>query len=260
MALVEPSPSWPEAPLLELDRVGVAYGAVQALRDVSLAVRPGEVLGLCGDNGAGKSTLVKLIAGAHGASSGEMRWQGRPVAFASPRQALESGIATIYQDLALALKLPVWQNLFLGCELVRRHPLLRLPVLDVPAMRAESRAILGRLAIRVPDPDQEVAGLSGGQRQAVAIARALRWQAKLLVMDEPTAALGVRETGEVLELIRDLSRQGVTILVVSHDMADVVQVAQRVAILKKGRLATIRDTAGLDADALAHLVMTAEAA
>jgi ABC-type sugar transport system ATPase subunit len=247
-------------PLLELDRVALAYGPVRALGDVSLAIRAGEVVGLVGDNGAGKSSLVKLVAGVHRPSAGTMRWQGRAYAPRGPRDALEAGIATIHQHLALAPRLPVWHNLFLGAERVRRSLLFGLSVLDVARMREEAKRALARLAIRVPDVDRPVGELSGGQRQAVAIARALLWNARLLVMDEPTAALGVRETEEVRGLIRGLKAEGVAVLLVSHDMQDVVAVADRVAVLRKGRLAAVRDAAGLDADRLAHLVMTAEAA
>lgn len=247
-------------PLLELDRVKLAYGPVRALHDVSLSIRAGEVVGLVGDNGAGKSSLVKLVAGVHRPTAGAMRWLGRAYAPSGPRDALEAGIATIHQHLALAPRLPVWQNLFLGTERVRRSLLFGLPVLDTARMRREARAALDRLAISVPDVDRPVGELSGGQRQAAAIARALLWNARLLVMDEPTAALGVRETEEVRALIRGLKAEGVAVLLVSHDMQDVVAVADRVAVLRKGRLAAVRDAVGLDADRLAHLVMTAEAA
>ncbi|MCX7630553.1 MAG: ATP-binding cassette domain-containing protein [Geminicoccaceae bacterium] len=251
--------SEPTPPLLELERVSLAYGPVLSVREVSFAVRAGEVVGLVGDNGAGKSSIVKLVAGVHRPTSGTMRWSGRAYAPRGPREALEAGIATIHQHLALAPRLPVWQNLFLGCERVRRSWLLGLPVLDVGRMRAEARAALARLGITVTDVDCPVAELSGGQRQAVAIARALLWNARLLVMDEPTAALGVRETEEVRALIRRLKAKGVAVLLVSHDMQDVVAVADRVLVLKKGRLAAERAAAELDADRLAHLVMTAEA-
>lgn len=248
------------AQLLELERVSLAYGPVRAVAEVSLTVAAGEVLGLLGDNGAGKSSLIKLVAGVHAPTSGAMRWQGRPYAPRGPRDALAAGIATIYQHLALAPRLPVWHNLFLGAERVRRSWLAGLPVLDVARMREEARVALGRLAIAVPDVDRPVAELSGGQRQAVAIARALLWNARLLIMDEPTAALGVRETGEVRELVRGLRHEGVAVLLVSHDMQDVVALADRVAVLKRGRLAALLPATGLDADRLAHLVMTAEAA
>ena len=250
----------PGAPLLELERISLSYGPVRALREVSLALRAGEVLALVGDNGAGKSSLVKVVAGVHPPNAGAMRWQGRPYAPNGPRDALEAGIATIYQHLALAPRLPVWNNLFLGAERVKRSWLFGLPVLDVPRMREESRAALRRLAIALPDVDRPVAALSGGQRQAVAIARALLWNAKLLIMDEPTAALGVRETAEVHALVRGLEAEGVAVLLVSHDMQDVVALADRVAVLKRGRLAALVETRGFDADRLAHLVMTAEAA
>lgn len=247
-------------PLLELEGVALSYGPVRALAEVSLSIRAGEVVGLVGDNGAGKSSLVELIAGVHRPTAGTMRWQGRPYAPRGPKDALEAGIATIHQHLALAPRLPVWHNLFLGAERVRKSLLFGLPVLDIARMRREARAALDRLAIAVPDVDRPVGELSGGQRQAVAIARALLWNARLLIMDEPTAALGVRETAEVRALIRGLEAQGVAVLLVSHDMQDVVAVAHRVAVLRKGRLVALREAAGLDADRLARLVMTAEAA
>lgn len=264
MALVNFAPPQAEAahtaPLLELDRVSLAYGPVQAVRDVSFALRAGEVVGLVGDNGAGKSSLVKLIAGVHRPSAGRMYWRGHLYAPRGPRDALAAGIATIHQHLALAPRLPVWHNLFLGAERVRRSWLFGLPVLDVARMRQEAKAALARLAITVPDVDRPVGELSGGQRQAVAIARALLWNAQLVIMDEPTAALGVRETEEVRALIRGLKAEGVAVILVSHDMQDVVAVADRALVLKKGRLAAQCALAGLDADRLAHLVMTAQAA
>ena len=246
--------------LLELDRVSVAYGAVRAVDEVSLEVEQGEVLGLCGDNGAGKSSLIKVIAGARRPSAGRISFAGRERRLDRPIEALEAGIVTIYQDLALAPRLAVWHNVFLGSELTRRSWLLGLRTLDRKSMRLETRSLLERLGVAIADVDAEVQSLSGGQRQAVAIARALRWQAKLLIMDEPTAALGVRETEEVLALIRGLKHRGVTVIIISHDMRDVIDVADRVAILKKGRLAEHRPVQGLDAERLAQLVLTARAA
>jgi ABC-type sugar transport system ATPase subunit len=242
------------APLLELRGIGKRYGAVRALEEIDLDIAPGEVVGLCGDNGAGKSTLIRILSGAQPASAGEMRLDGASVRFASPAQALAAGIATTYQDLALAPRLSIAQNVFMGGELLRRPAWLGL--LDKRRMRADARQYLSRFGFAVEDMNRPVADLSGGQRQAVALARALRWQARLVIMDEPTAALGVAESRAVLDLIRRLHQQGVAVLLVSHDMDHVVAVTQRVVVLKKGRKAGEIATAATDADRLAHAVMS----
>ena len=243
--------------ILELEGLAKQYGAVQALKGVDLHAHAGEVLAICGDNGAGKSTLIKIVSGAHPSSAGSMRLFGREVRWSSPHDALASGVATIYQDLALAPRLSVWQNIFIGSE-QRRRVLPGLHLLDKRAMRAEAAQYLRRLNQRIDDVDRPVADFSGGQRQAVAIARALRWQARIVIMDEPTAALGVKETAEVLALIRQLKAQGVTVLLVSHNMEDVVDVADRVVILKSGLVAAQGDTAGLSPAGLAQAIMTGQ--
>jgi simple sugar transport system ATP-binding protein len=244
-------------PVVELHNVSLRYGAVEAVREASLAIAAGEAVGLCGDNGAGKSSLVRILAGVHPPSGGRMLIDGRELRFSGPRDALVAGIATIHQDLALVPRLPVWQNVFLGAEILRPSGVPGLRLLDKRRMREEARHLLGRLGISLPDVEIWVEALSGGQRQAVAIARALRWDARLLIMDEPTAALGVRETEEVLELVRVLKRQGVAVLLVSHDMKDVMAACDRVAIMRRGRIAVTRATDELDVDGLAHLVLTA---
>jgi len=245
------------APLLSLSGVGKTYGAVEALKGVDLDIFEGEVLALCGDNGAGKSSLVKILSGAHAPSSGEMRLSGAAVRFVSPQDALTRGIATIYQDLAVAPRLSIAQNVFLGSEPVRGLlGIPFLPVLDKRRMAEEARGYLKRLSIEIADMGTPVERLSGGQRQAVAISRALRWDARIIIMDEPTAALGVKETAQVLGLVRRLHEEGRTVILVSHNMADVAAVATRVAILKSGRKVIDRALAGLDADRLAHMVMT----
>jgi simple sugar transport system ATP-binding protein len=242
--------------VLEIKGLAKSYGAVDALKGVDLAVGKGDVLALCGDNGAGKSTLIKIVSGAQPPSAGTILLKGQPVAFASPHDALARGIATIYQDLALAPRLSIAENVFLGAELEKT--VLKLPflsMLDKTRMRAEAAAYLTRLGIEIPDTRVPVEQLSGGQRQAVAICRALRWNAELIILDEPTAALGVRETQRVLDLIRRLRDGGHTIILVSHNMSDVVAVASRVAILRGGRKIADTPVAGLDADRLAHMVM-----
>jgi simple sugar transport system ATP-binding protein len=244
-------------PLLSLHGVVKTYGAVEALRGVDLDIKQGDVLALCGDNGAGKSSLIKIIAGAQEPSAGEIRLSGQPVRLRSPEDALSRGIATIYQDLALAPRLSIAQNVFLGSELTTGLFGLPFPrTLDKKAMRERSRAYLQRLAIGIDDMTTPVERLSGGQRQAVAISRALRWDAKLIIMDEPTAALGVKETAQVLNLIRRLRDEGRTVLLISHAMQDVAAVANRVVILKSGRKIVDRAAAGLDADAISHMIVT----
>jgi len=242
-------------PLLRLVGIGKRYGAVDALRGVDLDVDAGEVVAICGDNGAGKSTLIRIVSGAHEPTEGRVEIDGAAVVFGSPIDALGAGVATIYQDLALAPRLPIWQNVFVGAELTRRlMPGVR--ILDKRGMRDASSRYLARLKVDIRDTDRAVERLSGGQRQAVAIARALHWNARLVIMDEPTAALGVAESRQVLDLIRELHRGGTTVILISHNMAEVVDVATRVAVLKNGRKIADRPTAGLTADDLAHLVMT----
>lgn len=242
-------------PLLELSGIAKSFGAIEALKGIDLVVGEGEVVAICGDNGAGKSTLIRIISGAETQTRGDIKLAGSVVRFASPADALARGIATIYQHLALAPRLSIAENIFMGAELTRRLA-PGLEILDKAAMRAAARDYLTRLGIDIDDMHRPVERLSGGQRQAVAIARALRWQARLVIMDEPTAALGVKETAEVLGLIGKLNGEGRTVLLVSHNMADVIAVAHRVVILKGGRKVIDRPVAGLDADRLAHMVMT----
>lgn len=241
--------------LVRLGAVTKSYGAVEALRGVDLEIRAGDVLALCGDNGAGKSSLVKILSGAHAHDGGIFEIEGKAVRFASPQDALTRGIATIYQELAVAPRLSVAENVFLGSELVRT-PLPFVSLLDKKRMRDEALGYLKRLGVDLGDATRPVERLSGGQRQAVAIARALRWNARVVIMDEPTAALGVAETKLVLDLIRRLKDEGRTVVLVSHNMADVVAVATRVAILKAGRKTVDRPVAGLDAAALAQMIVT----
>lgn len=239
------------APLLSLRGIAMSYGAVTALSGVDLDIQAGEVLALCGDNGAGKSSLVKILAGAQAPTAGEIRLDGAPVAFRDPQDALRRGVATIYQDLAVAPRLSIWQNVFLGSELTRPP----FGLLDKRRMAETSRGFLARLAVTIADMDTPVERLSGGQRQAVAICRALRWDARIIIMDEPTAALGVKETAQVLDLIRRLHAEGRTVILVSHAMQDVAAVADRVVILKSGRKVADTPVAGLAAADLAAMIM-----
>jgi ABC-type sugar transport system ATPase subunit len=239
------------AVLLALRGIGMSYGAVTALRALDLDIHAGEVLALCGDNGAGKSSLVKILAGAQPPSAGTITLDGEAVAFRSPQDALRRGVATIYQDLAVAPRLSIWQNVFLGSELTRPP----FGLLDKRRMAEMARGFLARLSVTIADMDTAVENLSGGQRQAVAICRALRWDARIIIMDEPTAALGVKETAQVLDLIRRLHAEGRTVILVSHAMQDVVAVADRVVILKSGRKVADRPVAGLAAADLAAMIM-----
>ena len=241
-------------PLLQLRGIGKSFGPVRALEGIDLDINRREVLGICGDNGAGKSTLIRILAGAEQPSAGTILINGEPVRFRSPAAALARGIATTYQDLALAPRLSIAQNVFMGGELLRKPEFLGL--LDKPRMRDEAAAYLDRFGFGTIDMDRPVADLSGGQRQAVALARALRWRARIVIMDEPTAALGVAESRQVLDLIRRLHAEGVTVILVSHDMDDVVAVTTRVVVLKKGRKAGEIETARIDARQLGEAIMT----
>ncbi len=221
-------------PLLEADHVSKRFGAVTALDDVSLAVERGEVTCLLGDNGAGKSTLVKILAGVHSPTGGELRVDGRSITFSSPRDAREHGIATVYQDLALIPLMPVWRNFFLGSEpTVGRGPLRRI---DVQRCRTVATEQLEQLGIAVRDPDQSVGTLSGGERQAVAIARALHIGAKVLLLDEPTAAMGVRQAEIVLEQVRRARDGGVGIVLITHNPRHAAPVGNRFVVLRHGRV------------------------
>ena len=224
-------------PVLALKGVSKSFGPVQALSDVDFEVRPGEVVALVGDNGAGKSTLVKTIAGIHPADGGTISFEGKDVHITSPTDAVALGIATVYQDLALCDNLDVVENLFLGREETGDGPTGVLHQLDEVGMEKETGELLGNLAVTITDVRAEVGTMSGGQRQQVAIARSLLGQPKLVMLDEPTAALGVRQTAQVLELIKRLRDRGYGVLVISHNLADVFEVADRIFVLRLGRKA-----------------------
>ena len=232
------------------------YGAVEALRGVSIDVHEGEVHAICGDNGAGKSTLIKVLAGVETPDRGEVIIDGSPCLFTNPTDALRAGIATIHQDLAVAPRMTIYQNIFMGAELTSRF--LGVPFLDKKTMRRDSLTYMSQLNKSITDMNIKVEALSGGQRQAVAICRALRWNAGVVVLDEPTAALGVRETEQVLELIRSLKKAGKTVILISHSMKDVVAVADRVSILRHGENQLQLETAGLSADDLSRYILSGE--
>ena len=221
-------------PFLELRGIEKRFGGVTALRGANLEVNRGEVVALVGDNGAGKSTLIKTVAGALRADAGDFYVEGRRVALTSPQASTDLGIATVYQDLALCENLDVVANLFLGGELGRRPPFGPLRRLREPEMERRARETLGELGASVPGLHRPVSGLSGGQRQAVAVARALLWGSKLVILDEPTAALGVKQTGQVLDLVRTLAARGQAVLFISHSLPDVFSVADRIVVLRLG--------------------------
>jgi D-xylose transport system ATP-binding protein len=219
------------APLLECERVSKAFGAVQALYRVDFEVRAGEVMALVGDNGAGKSTLIKCVAGIFPFDEGQVRVDGDPVAIHSPREAARLGIEVVYQDLALADNLDVTANMFLGRERVRRGV-----VLDESTMEHAARETLQGLSVTtLGSVRQTVAGLSGGQRQAVAVAKSVMWNSRLLILDEPTAALGVAQTRQVLDLVRRLADRDLGVVIISHNLHDVFEVADRITVLRLGQ-------------------------
>lgn len=221
------------AALLEIRNVRKRFGAVEALKGVSFALNAGEVVAVVGDNGAGKSTLMKIISGVYAPDSGELIFNGAPVKFASPKAAREAGIETIYQDLALADHLDIGANVFLGREPLRRFAGI-IPVIDEAKVHEEVVNLLARVESHIPDPDVRVLALSGGQRQAVAIARALYWKAKVVIMDEPTAALAQMETRNVLRMARGLASEGVGVLFIGHNLIEVLEVSDRVVVMQRG--------------------------
>ena len=235
-----------------------SYGAVEALRGVSVEIEEGEVHAICGDNGAGKSTFIKVLSGVETPDKGGIAIDGRPCTFSTPTDALRAGVATIHQDLAVAPRMTIFQNVFMGAELTRT--VLGIPLLDKPAMRRQSLGYMSQLNKALTDMNARVEDLSGGQRQAVAICRALRWNADVVILDEPTAALGVRETEQVLDLIRSLKAAGKTVILISHAMQDVVAVADRVSILRHGQNQIGMTVEGLTADRLSHYILSGETA
>ncbi|GAA2260524.1 ATP-binding cassette domain-containing protein [Actinomadura sp. NPDC048955] len=222
-------------PLLQARGIGKSYGHVEVLRGVDFTVARGEVTALIGDNGAGKSTLVKILSGALGPDAGEILLDGERVSFGSPESAHDMGIETVYQDLALAPELGSAENVFAGRELLKPGLLGRLGVLDRKTMRDRARKAFVDMGTDVKDIEAPVAALSGGQRQSVAICRSVMWADKVIFMDEPTAALGVRQTGKVLELIRRVADKGIAVVLISHNMPEVLQVADSVQVLRLGR-------------------------
>jgi D-xylose transport system ATP-binding protein len=236
-------------PILEVKGLNKSFGPVHVLHDVDLTVYAGEVTALVGDNGAGKSTLVKCIAGINGIDSGEVRFDGQPVTIADPRDAARLGIEFVYQDLALADNLDITQNMFLGREI------RRFGFMADGEMERKARETLTGLSVRtVSSVRQKVANLSGGQRQTVAIAKAVLWNSRVVFLDEPTAALGVAQTRQVLDLVRRLADQGLGVVLISHNMNDVMEVADRVAALYLGRIAAEVETKNSSVTQIVELI------
>jgi ABC-type sugar transport system ATPase subunit len=247
-AEIEPTPT---SPLLELRGIKKRFGAVEVLRGVDLSLYPGHVTALVGDNGAGKSTLIKCIAGIYQIDGGSLLWDGRPVTIRGPKEAASHGIEVVYQDLALADNLDVVQNMFLGRE--RRRGL----VLDEDSMERSARETLASLEVTTIDSvRQPVASLSGGQRQSVAVAKAVMWNSKLVILDEPTAALGVAQTAQVLDLVVRLGERGLSVLIVSHNLNDVFAVADRIAVLRLGAMVANVDKTDVDSQTVVELMTT----
>jgi ribose transport system ATP-binding protein len=242
------------APILSVQNVSKHFGGVQALNKVSFDVFPGEVVALAGDNGAGKSTVIKAISGVFGYEDGDILLDGRRIAFASPQEARDNGIETIYQDLALADNLSIGANIFLG-----REPMKKifgfLPAIDRQKMADAARETMRRLDFHVKRLDAPVVAFSGGQRQAVAIGRAMYWNARLVIMDEPTAALGVPEQRKVIALIQSLKAEGKGIIFISHNLRDIFEVADRIVVFRHGENAGERKPAETSGDEIVRLMV-----
>jgi D-xylose transport system ATP-binding protein len=239
-----------DTPLLELRGVSKSFGSVQALTDVDFEVRAGEVMALVGDNGAGKSTLIKCVAGIHGMDEGEILFDGQSVTIHSPKDAAKLGIEVVYQDLALCDNLDVVQNMYLGREVRSRFNVLR-----EPPMEAKTRETLRSLRVTtVRSVRQPVAALSGGQRQSVAVARAVLWNSRLVILDEPTAALGVAQTEQVLALVNRLAEQGLGVVLISHNLHDIFETATRITVLRLGRNVGVFERTRVTQEEVVHAI------
>jgi ribose transport system ATP-binding protein len=240
-------------PFVAMRGIVKTFGAVRALRRVDFEVAHGEIVGLVGDNAAGKSTLMKVLSGVYTADAGEILIEGTPTRLASPMDARAAGIEMVYQDFALVPELSVTQNIFLGREITRE--LLSMRFLNQPAMARQASELFGRLGLRVPPVDTPVRALSGGQQQAVAIVRAIAFDARLVIMDEPTASLGATAIAKVRETIGRLKAHGVAVIVISHRLEDVLTTADRVVVMKHGHVVGTRAVADTAADEIVHMII-----
>ncbi len=237
-------------PLLSLSSIQKIFDGVVAVQDFSLELFRGEIVALVGDNGAGKSTLIKMISGVHRPTSGDIRLDGEAVTFSDASSVRNLGIEVVYQDLALAEQQPVYMNMFLGRELTRKP----FGLLDKERMRRESQSMADQLDVRIPSVRSAIRDLSGGQRQAIAIARATHWASKLILLDEPTAALGVAETAKVEELVVSLKRRNLAILMISHSLDQVFRLSDRICVLRQGRQIGLRNTAETDKNEIVSMI------
>lgn len=244
-------------PIVEMRDIAKRYGGVQALADAYIAIHTGEVHALVGDNAAGKSTLIKILSGAVPRDSGSIRFAGRDVEIDSPRAAKALGIETVYQDLALADNLDVASNIFLGRELMCTGALR--PFLDIGRMEAEARRLIGRLKINIPSIRQKVRSMSGGQRQSIAIARSVYFNARVVILDEPTAALGVEETRKVYDLVREMRAHDLAVLMISHNMNHVFEHCDRITVMKTGRIVGTRRTEDTSRDEILRMIVSGSA-
>ncbi len=236
-------------PLVEMRDISKSFGGVRSLDGVSIDLQPGEVVGLLGHNGAGKSTLIKVLSGAYSADSGQIFLEGKEVKITSPRSSQQHGIETIYQNLALADNLDVAANIFLGREILKNGSL------NEDQMEIEAKKVLDRLKVNIPNLKMPVYNFSGGQRQCIAISRAIYFKARVLIMDEPTAALGPQETAQVNELIRNLKAEGVGIFLISHDMHDVFNLCDRVTVMKNGKVVGSCKTKDVTEDEVLEMII-----
>jgi len=243
--------------ILEVKNLTKRFGGLVAVNNVSMGVNAGEIVGLLGDNGAGKSTLIKMVSGVYHPDEGKIFFMGKEIKINNPLDALSLGIETIYQDLALAENLNVYSNIFLGREKLKKI-LGLIKVLDHDYMHSEAKKVLKKLEIEIPSLKNKISMLSGGQRQAVAISRSIYWDAKFLIMDEPTAALGVAEHKKVLNLAKLLKSQGLGIIIISHQLHDVFSVADRLVIMRRGFKVAEKLTCETDPDEIVGLIVGAE--
>ncbi|TPJ33094.1 ATP-binding cassette domain-containing protein [Mesorhizobium sp. B2-8-3] len=237
------------APILQLQDIRKNFGGITAIESFSLEVFPGEIVALVGDNGAGKSTLVKIVSGVHPPSSGTIAIEGKPVTMSNATMGRAHGIEVVYQDLALADQQTVYMNMFLG-----REPLNRFGLLDRRRMIAETEKLVKELDVRIPSAHATIRDLSGGQRQGVAIARATHWASKLILLDEPTAALGVAETAKVEEIVLSLKQRNVGILIISHSLDQVFKLSDRVCVLRRGKQIGVRETKKTDKNEIIAMI------
>jgi ABC-type sugar transport system, ATPase component len=237
-------------PVLALNNIRKSFGGVVAIEDFSLTIAPGEIVALVGDNGAGKSTLIKIISGVHAPTSGEIVIEGEGISMSSATKAREHGIEVVYQDLALADQQSVYMNLFLGRE-VTKGPFGQL---DRKTMIAETQRLVDELDVRIPSPHATIRDLSGGQRQGIAIARATRWAKKLILLDEPTAALGVAETAKVEKIVAGLKARNIGVLIISHSLDQVFRLSDRICVLRRGKQIGVRKTAETDKNEIVSMI------